>query len=148
MEASWPEARLYESRTIRRRLTESRNPQERLNRLARLLTPQCERLSSFSRSRERIRVCRRTGSSERKHRRRWVRCRQTTGGESASCRSPNDDRASDVLVLHQVVMPKIASKLNKKIVTTIAARIQIQESALWGGSLYHCSSQIEGLLLA
>lgn len=54
-----------------------------------------------------------------------------------------------VLVLLKFVMPKLVTKLNKKIVTKVGSEIQIQESAAFaGGSLYIVQAKTKSLLLS
>jgi flagellar biogenesis protein FliO len=54
-----------------------------------------------------------------------------------------------VLVLLKFVMPKIVTKLNKKIVTKDGSSIQIEESAAFaGGSLYVVKAKSKTLLLS
>jgi flagellar biogenesis protein FliO len=54
-----------------------------------------------------------------------------------------------VLVLLKLVMPKLVSKLNKKIVTKVGSAIQIEESAAFaGGSLYIVKAKSKTLLLS
>jgi flagellar biogenesis protein FliO len=54
-----------------------------------------------------------------------------------------------VLVLLKFVMPKLVTKLNKKIVTKVGSAIQIEESAAFaGGSLYIVKAKSKSLLLS
>src|SRR3954466_16408318 len=54
-----------------------------------------------------------------------------------------------VLVLLKFVMPKLVTKLNKKIVTKVGSEIHIEESAAFaGGSLYIVRAKSKTLLLS
>ena len=54
-----------------------------------------------------------------------------------------------VLVLLKFVMPKLVTKLNKKIVTKVGSSIQVEESAAFaGGSLYVVRAKSKTLLLS
>jgi flagellar biogenesis protein FliO len=54
-----------------------------------------------------------------------------------------------VLLLLKFVLPKLATKLNKKIVTKVGSGIQIEESAAFaGGTLYIVNAKSKSLLLS